>query len=68
MSYLEEFGRKGLRTLMIAEREVSEEEYKIFMKRDYKAVTQTTKDKHEQLDLCYESLEKDLILLFQSQI
>jgi phospholipid-transporting ATPase len=60
--YLEEFGKKGLRTLVLAEREVSEEEYSSFMKKYYKAIT-STKNKHHHLDLCYETLEKDLTLI-----
>ena len=59
---MEEFGRKGLRTLMIAEREITPDEYKAFAKDYYSALTSTT-HKKEKLDICYESLEKELVLL-----
>lgn len=59
---MEEFGRKGLRTLMIAEKVISDLEYKTFFKNYYKALTSTV-DKKEKLDKCYEMLEKEMILL-----
>lgn len=59
---LEEFGKKGLRTLMIAERELKEDEYKLFLKSYYRAISSLEK-KDEKVDACYEILEQDLVLL-----
>lgn len=47
---------------MIAEREITPDEYKAFAKDYYSALTSTT-HKKEKLDNCYESLEKELVLL-----
>jgi magnesium-transporting ATPase (P-type) len=60
--HLENFGRKGLRTLMLAERELSEQEYKQFSKSFHEAST-SLEDKKLKLDQCYESVEKDLKLI-----
>ena len=60
--YLEYFGNKGLRTLIIAERNLSNEEYKVLSKSLYKAYT-STNNKKELLKSCYESVERDLILI-----
>ncbi len=60
--YLEEFGRKGLRTLMIAEREVSEADYRIFSKSFQNALA-SNNHKKQKLERCYESLEKDMTLI-----
>jgi phospholipid-transporting ATPase len=59
---LEEFGRKGLRTLMIAEREISENEYKQFKKEYYKCLT-SLDNRAEKIEKCQEVLEQNLILL-----
>jgi phospholipid-transporting ATPase len=47
---------------MIAEREITPDEYKAFAKHYYSALTSTT-NKKEKLDSCYESLEKELVLI-----
>ena len=59
---LEEFGRKGLRTLMIAEREISENEYKNFRKDYYKCLT-SLDNRNEKIEKCQEKLEQNLTLL-----
>jgi phospholipid-translocating ATPase len=59
---LEEFGRKGLRTLMIAEREISENEYKNFRKDYYKSLT-SLDNRNEKIEKCQEKLEQNLTLL-----
>jgi phospholipid-translocating ATPase len=60
--YLEEFGRKGLRTLMIAEREISETEYKLFKKEYYKCLT-SLDNRANKIEKCQETLEQSLKLL-----
>lgn len=61
---LEEFGKKGLRTLMLAEREVSEAEYKQFSSKYYSAITtQNPERKKAKLEVCYDMLENDLNLI-----
>ena len=60
--YLEEFGRKGLRTLMIAEREISEVEYKAFSK-NFQSAIKSSNNKKQKLYRCYESLEKEMVLI-----
>jgi magnesium-transporting ATPase (P-type) len=47
---------------MMAEREITQDEYKAFTKAYYNALTAQT-HKKEKLDNCYESLEKDLVLI-----
>ena len=63
--YLESFGTKGLRTLIIAEREISVADYKKFKNNYYNALSSSTTaaNKKELIEACYEILEKDLILI-----
>jgi magnesium-transporting ATPase (P-type) len=60
--YLEEFGRKGLRTLMIARKIISKEEYKRFYKTYYSAISAIV-GKKDLLNKCYEDMETDLELI-----
>jgi magnesium-transporting ATPase (P-type) len=61
-SYLEDFGRKGLRTLMIARKIISKEDYKQFYKSYYNALTSVV-NKKELLNKCYEDMERNLELI-----
>lgn len=47
---------------MLAEREIPEEEYKDFAQEYYKAFTSIS-NKKEKLNICYESLEKEMVLI-----
>lgn len=47
---------------MIAERELGEDEYKLFLKNYYNAISSLDK-KEEKTDACYEILENELILI-----
>lgn len=60
--YLEEFGRKGLRTLMVAERDISETEYKQFKKEYYKCIT-SLDNRATKTERCQETIEQNLRLL-----
>jgi magnesium-transporting ATPase (P-type) len=59
---LEEFGRKGLRTLMIARKTISRDEYKQFYKSYHHALTSVL-NKKQLLDSCYEEIESNLELI-----
>lgn len=59
---LEEFGRKGLRTLMIAEREISVAEYKIF-KKEYSKCLISEENRSSKIEKCQETLEQNLTIL-----
>lgn len=60
--HLEDFASEGLRTLCIASRIVSEEEYQSWAARYYEAST-ALDDRSDQLDAVAEQIEKDLFLL-----
>ncbi|KAI0989575.1 hypothetical protein GJ496_007801, partial [Pomphorhynchus laevis] len=60
--YLSKFAENGLRTLCLAYREITKEEYEIWHK-DYQTVScSTPKDKKHKLDLLYNQIECNLIL------
>ncbi|GEQ71218.1 hypothetical protein JCM33374_g4899 [Metschnikowia sp. JCM 33374] len=60
--HLEEFASEGLRTLCIASRIVSEEEYAAWSREYYEAST-SLEDRSDKLDAAAELIEKDLFLL-----
>ncbi|KAJ3220012.1 hypothetical protein HDU67_007745 [Dinochytrium kinnereticum] len=60
--HLEEYANEGLRTLCIAYRDISEEEYKEWQVIYDKAAT-TINNRGDELDAAAELIEKDLILL-----
>jgi magnesium-transporting ATPase (P-type) len=60
--YLEDFGRKGLRTLMIARKVITKDEYKQFYKT-YHAAISSVLNKKELVNSCYEDMEKNLELI-----
>ncbi|KAJ3043255.1 hypothetical protein HDV00_005575 [Rhizophlyctis rosea] len=61
-AHLEYFAEEGLRTLCIAERELSEEEYGEFKKR-YDIAATSHGDRDRELDEVAESVEKDMVLV-----
>ncbi|RYP45723.1 hypothetical protein DL768_007964 [Monosporascus sp. mg162] len=60
--HLEMFAREGLRTLCIAERVLSQEEYSAWRKEHDKAATALT-DREEKLEQIADRIEQDLMLL-----
>lgn len=62
LRHLEDFAAEGLRTLCIASRIVSEEEYGNFAAKYYEAST-SMEDRADKLDAVAETIEKDLFLL-----
>jgi phospholipid-transporting ATPase len=62
LQHLEEYATEGLRTLCIAMREISEEEYKVWSGIYDKAAT-TLVNRQEELDKAAEMIEKNLFLL-----
>ncbi|XP_077221326.1 putative phospholipid-transporting ATPase 9 [Tasmannia lanceolata] len=61
--HLNEYADAGLRTLVLAYRELSEEEYKEFEKEFGEAKNSVSADRVENIDEVAEKLEKDLVLL-----
>lgn len=61
--HLHDYADAGLRTLVLAYREVSQEEYEIFNKEFTEAKNSVGADREEKLDQVAEKIEKDLILL-----
>lgn len=59
---LEEFANEGLRTLCVAQREISEEEYLKFNER-YEVAAASLTDREEQLDAVASDIERDMTLL-----
>jgi phospholipid-transporting ATPase len=59
---LERFGKKGLRTLILAQRNLSKEEYKSLSKDIIKAYASPSYKK-ELLTKCYENTEKDMEII-----
>ncbi|CAG8628646.1 21089_t:CDS:2, partial [Gigaspora rosea] len=62
LQHLEEYATEGLRTLCIAMREVSEEEYRVWSTVYEKAST-TLVNRQDELDKAAEMIEKNLFLL-----
>ena len=60
--HLEMFAREGLRTLCIAERELSEEEYEDWS-RAHDLAAQALQDREEKLEEVSDHIERELILL-----
>ncbi|KAM6953984.1 phospholipid-transporting ATPase ID-like [Aplochiton taeniatus] len=60
--HLNEFAGEGLRTLALAYRHLDEEYFRLWKQRHHEAST-ALEDREEKLDLLYEEIEKDLLLL-----
>ncbi|KAH0563041.1 hypothetical protein GP486_002387 [Trichoglossum hirsutum] len=60
--HLEMFAREGLRTLCIAERELSEEEYQAW-NREHDLAAAALNDREEKLEVVSDAIERDLTLL-----
>ncbi|KAM0945984.1 putative P-type phospholipid transporter [Dioscorea sansibarensis] len=61
--HIDEYSEAGLRTLAVAYRKLSEEEYKTWHAEFLMASNAVTADRDEMLDAAAEKIEKDLILL-----
>ncbi|XP_077244046.1 putative phospholipid-transporting ATPase 9 [Tasmannia lanceolata] len=61
--HLNEYADAGLRTLVLAYRELNEKEYKEFEKEFDEAKNSVSADRDEKIDEVAEKIEKDLILL-----
>lgn len=62
LRHLEDYAVEGLRTLCIATRDISEQEYQEWNKA-YQAASTTMTDRAEELDKVAELIEKDLLLI-----
>ena len=60
--HLEMFAREGLRTLCIAEKDLSEEQYEEWS-RDHDLAAQALQDREQQLEEVSDRIERDLMLL-----
>lgn len=60
--HLEVFAREGLRTLCIAQKELTEEEFKVFS-REYDIAAASVHNREERLEEVSDAIERDLILL-----
>jgi phospholipid-translocating ATPase len=60
--HLEMFAREGLRTLCVAERDLSEEQYEEWS-RDHDIAAQALQDREERLEEISDRIERDLMLL-----
>ncbi|XP_076956043.1 putative phospholipid-transporting ATPase 9 [Bidens hawaiensis] len=61
--HVNEYADAGLRTLILAYRELTEEEYKEFNEKFTKAKNSVSADRDDLIDEATEEIEKDLILL-----
>ena len=61
--HVNEYADAGLRTLLLAYRVLSEEEYKIFNEKFLEAKNLVTADREALIDEVTETIEQDLILL-----
>ena len=61
--HVNEYADAGLRTLILAYRELGEEEYKEFNEKFTEAKNSVSADRDELIDEATEEIEKDLILL-----
>ncbi|ODM20636.1 putative phospholipid-transporting ATPase [Aspergillus cristatus] len=63
LQHLEEYASEGLRTLCLAMREISEQEFQQWYQIQEKAATTVSGNRAEELDKAAELIEKDLYLL-----
>lgn len=63
MEHVNEYADAGLRTLLLAYRELKEEEYKRFSEKFSEAKSSVSVDRDALMDEVTEKIEKDLILL-----
>lgn len=61
--HVNEYANAGLRTLILAYRELSEEEYKVFNEKFLEAKNSVSADREAMIDEVAQKVEKDLILL-----
>ncbi|KAL8480395.1 hypothetical protein ACS0TY_027071 [Phlomoides rotata] len=61
--HVNEYADAGLRTLILAYRELSEEEYAAFNEKIYEAKNSVSVDRQELIDEVTEEIEKEMILL-----
>ena len=61
--HIKKYSEAGLRTLVVAYRELGEEEYKIWEKEFLEAKASVTADRDALVDAAADKIEKDLILL-----
>lgn len=61
--HVNEYADAGLRTLILAYRELSEEEYKLFNEKFTEAKSAVSAHRQELIDEVTEEIEKDMILL-----
>lgn len=61
--HVNEYANAGLRTLILAYRELSEEEYKVFNEKFVEAKNSVSADREAMIDEVAQKVEKDLILL-----
>ncbi|KAL8549320.1 hypothetical protein ACS0TY_008243 [Phlomoides rotata] len=61
--HINEYADVGLRTLILAYRELSEEEYTAFNEKNYEAKNSVSVDRQELIDEVTEEIEKEMILL-----
>ena len=62
MRALEEFGKEGLRTLMLAQREVGDEEYRVWSEEYNKAAT-SMQDREKLMEEMQDKIESSLELV-----
>ncbi len=60
--HLEMFAREGLRTLCLAQRELSEEEYKVW-NAEHDIAASAVQDREDKLDAVSDKIERELILI-----
>ncbi|TQS38025.1 hypothetical protein Golomagni_01479 [Golovinomyces magnicellulatus] len=60
--HLEMFAREGLRTLCVAQRQLSEEEY-LYWNREYLNAASAIQDREEKMEVVADLIERDLTLL-----
>lgn len=63
MEHVNEYADAGLRTLLLAYRELEEEEYKRFSEKFNEAKSSVSADRDALMDEVTETIEKDMILL-----
>lgn len=63
MEHVNEYADAGLRTLILAYRELDEKEYKAFDEQFSKAKNSVSADRETLIDEVTEKIEKDLVLL-----
>ena len=67
-AYIDEFSREGLRTLMLAKKDISEREYQDWLEKFTRALTSMNSDRETEIMNVSAEIEQDMTLVGSTAI